>query len=464
MAMGKRKDRQGDLFVATDALQGPGHPFYDAVGRVLDEHGFDAFVEELCAPFYAERRGRPSLPPGIYFRMLFIGYFEGIGSERELAWRCSDSLSLRRFMGLGLSDRVPDHSTLSVIRDRLDPGVYDEVFRFVLRMLDEAGLVKGRKIGVDSSLIEANASMRTIQRKDDGRSYRQYVKDLATDVQGRAASSADAKRVDRRRPKKTSNRDWEAPADPDARITRMKNGSTRLAYKSEHAIDLESGVVLAATLNRADESDHATMPETLDELEFNFERLDREIEGATIVADKGYHSDAALERCELDGLHACIAEPKQSKKRNWSSKKDGDERRRRCYANRRRLGRQKGRDLMRRRQTEVERSFAHIAHRGDWHRTHLRGRENVWKRYLIQVAAHNIGIMLRAIVGAATPKALAAAGRRLFDAMINFMTLIGLITIPKTPRSRSARSIEFHRPHRTPRSSAVRKGSSSTAC
>lgn len=433
MSMGKRRDLQEDLFVSSADLDSPGHPFYERLNRLLERTGFDAMVERTCAKYYADAGlGRPSLPPSTYFRMLFVGYFEGISSERELAWRCGDSLSLRRFLGLSLSSKVPDHSTLSLIRNRLDAHVFDDVFRFVLDEIAKAGLVEGRRVGIDSTLIEAASSMRGIARKEGGASYESYIKQLASESEGGTkdapkASADDARRIDRKREKRVSNRDWQSPSDPDARIARMKNGTTRLAYKPEHAVDLDTGVVLAVTLNPADQSDHATLPATLDELEANFEHLERELEGMQLVADKGYHSAAALALCEEEGIVPYIAEPKHARWRNWRDKEDGVDAQRRCYANRRRTKGRAGRALMKRRANQVERSFSHTKHRGGWRRSPVAGREAVWKRYLVHTTGLNLGILMRAIFGAGTPKAMAGLCRAVFAL---FRALVALTTGP----------------------------------
>ena len=444
MSMGKRREKQEDLFVPTSGLESPGHPFYDRLDRLLVEGGFDALVERTCAPYYAsDGNGRPSLPPGTYFRLLFVGYFEGIASERELSWRCADSLSIRSFLGLSLSERVPNHSTLSVIRDRLDAHVFDDVFRFVLELVDKAGLLKGKEIGVDSTQVEANASMRTIERKDSGKGYQEYIRDLAAGEQAASApkpSQEDAQRSDRKRPKRTSNRDWQSKSDPDARIARMKDHTTRLAHKPEHAVDLESGVILALTMNASDQSDHATLPETLDELEANLEHLDRDLDGIRLVADKGYYSDAALKRCEDEGMTAYISEPKLATKRNWRRRQDASEAKQRCYKNRRRTKSRRGRKLMKQRASETERPFADLKRRCRWDHLHLRGRESIWKRYLVHGAALNLSLVMRAIYGAATPKTLDRLHGALSRAIQSLQVAIRVFGVSQPARSIASRA------------------------
>ena len=464
MSMGKRNEHQGDLFVASSDLETSGHPFYESLNTLLAEHDFDAFVEKTCESSYAPAGvGRPSVPPPIYFRMLFVGHFEGISSEREIAWRCADSLSLRRFLGLSLSDSVPNHSTLSLIRDRLDPSVYDEVFRFVLSIAAAEGLVPAKRIGVDSTKLESPASMRSIIRKDDGTSYSDYVKQLAAKAEprpkkgdggdssarsnGGLASAEAAHRYDRhRRGKRTSNRDWTSAVDPDARITRMKNGTTRLGYKPEHAVDLDTSIVLAVSMNSGSSSDHASLPDTLGELDANLEHLALDLLDTELVADKGYHSNAAFELAEDAGMRTYIAEPKQPR-RNWRRSEAGYDNKRRFYANRRRTKTKKGRELLRLRGCEVERSFAHLVHRRGPPRTGLRGLENNWKQYLTLTAAMNLGTVLRERIGAGTPKAL--AGLRLLVSLLMRVILA----------ARSRRQPVFKpRPTKTPAKSRRVKG------
>ncbi len=180
MALGRRGSRQKSMWVSNQELpRSAGHPFYTALEGQLCEAGFDAFVEDLCAPFYAKKQGRPSIPPGIYFRMLFVGYFEGLDSQRGIAWRCQDSLSIREFLGLEPEERSPDHSSMTVIRQRLPFEVFEQVFRFVLRCCADHGLLKGNTVAVDATFLEANAAMSSIVRRDTGEGWRDYIRRLA---------------------------------------------------------------------------------------------------------------------------------------------------------------------------------------------------------------------------------------------------------------------------------------------
>jgi transposase len=406
MTMGRASDRQGDLVVTWDEMpRSPGHVFYDRLQEVLIADGFDAFVEKACQPYYAPKMGAPSVPPGRYFRMHMVGYFEGIASERGIAWRCSDSMSLRDFLRLENREKVPDHSWLSKTRGRLPHEVHERVFGWVLKLLAEHGLVQGKRIGVDASTMEANAALRTIVRRDDGRTYREMLTQMAKESGVETPSADDLVRIDRnRKGKKLSNDEWISRTDPDAKIAKLKDGRTHLAYKPEHAVDLDTGVIVAAALHPADNGDTTTIEGTLAAAEENLAQINAAPtwdKPSELVADKGYHSRTILK--DLDGgvWKTRIAEPKQSGFSRWR----GDHQARAAvYANRTRLGSGVGKEAMRRRAEIVERSFAHNLDRGGMRRTWLRGRENVHKRYLVHVAGHNLGILMRLLIGAGTPR------------------------------------------------------------
>jgi transposase len=379
--------------------------------ELLGEAGFDAFVEQTCKPYYAPRMGAPSLPPGRYFRMHMIGYFEGIDSERGIAWRCSDSFSLRDFLRLSNRDRVPDHSWLSRTRSRLPHEAHEKVFGFVLKLAAERGLVKGERIGVDGSTMEANAALRTIVRRDNGESYRQMLTRMAQESGMETPTAEDLARFDRKRKGKTlSNGDWKSATDPDAKIAKMKDGTTHLAYKPEHAVDLDTGVIVAAPIHPADEGDTTTLAPTLAAAARNLGEVGLApiaAEPCVVVADKGYHSRERLKALESGVWKTRIAEPEPAKGYlRWHGDEDA---RRAVYANRARLRSGIGRETMRRRGELVERSFAHILDRGGMRRAWLRGRENVHKRYLIHVAGFNLGVLMRALHGQGTPKEAADA-------------------------------------------------------
>jgi transposase len=411
MAMRREAEVQGDLVVTWSEMpRSPGHAFYDRLHKLLSEAGFDAFVETTCKPFYAPRMGAPSLPPGRYFRMHMIGYFEGIDSERGIAWRCSDSLSLREFLRLASRETVPDHSWLSKTRSRLPHEVHERVFGWVLSLVAEGGLLKGERIGIDGSTMEANAALRTIVRRESGETYRQMLTRMAQESGVATPTLDDLVRLDRaRKGKKLSNQEWTSPSDPDAKIARLKDGTTHLAYKPEHAVDLDTGVIVAAPMHPADEGDTATLPGTLEAAARNLGEVGlapTQEEPCVLVSDKGYHSRQGLKDLAGGIWKTRIAEPKPV---NGYLRWQGDDKARHAvYANRARLKSGVGRDAMRKRGEMVERSFAHVLDRGGMRRVWLRGRENVHKRYLVHVAGFNLGILMRALFGAGTPKEKAA--------------------------------------------------------
>lgn len=413
MAMGREGNRQDDLIVTwAEMPRSPGHVFYDRLQEMLIAGGFDLFVETACQPYYAPKMGAPSVPPGRYFRMHMVGYFEGIASERGIAWRCSDSMSLRDFLRLEHREKVPDHSWLSKTRGRLPHEIHEKVFAWVLQLVAEQGLVQGKRIGVDASTMEANAALRTIVRRDDGRTYREMLAQMAKESGIDTPSADDLVRIDRdRKGKKLSNGEWTSKTDPEAKIAKLKDGRTHLAYKPEHAVDLDTGIIVAAALHPADQGDTTTIEGTLTAAMKNLAQVSAvptTDKPSELVADKGYHSRTFLKSLDGGVWKTRIAEPKQPGFSRWH----GDDKARvAVYANRTRLGSAVGKQAMRRRAEIVERSFAHNLDRGGMRRTWLRGRENVHKRYLVHVAGHNLGILMRLLIGAGTPKE--AAGRPL---------------------------------------------------
>lgn len=422
MAMGIRDGEQSPLFVVTAELPtSPGHPFYVRLNALLEAHAFDRFVEEKCRGFYAPRMGRPSLTPGRYFRLLFLGYFEGIDSERGIAWRATDSLAIRSFLGLGVTDDTPDHSTISRTRRLIAVETHREVFTWVQARLVDAQLLKGKTIAIDATTLEANAAMRSIVRRDTGESYQQYLTGLAKASGIETPTRDDLARLDRRRKKKTSNKDWTNPYDPDAKVTKMKDGRTHLAHKAEHAVDLETGAIVAVTLQGADEGDTTTIVETAiaaaEQVEEAQAHHDEPQALEEIVADKGYHSNQTMTDLAAVGIRSYIAEPDRGR-RDWS---EAAEAQAPVYGNRRRIRGRRGRRLMRRRGETSERSFAHVYDTGGMRRTHLRGHTNILKRLLIHAGGFNLGLLMRHLIGVGTPRRL--QGRR--AAVI--ATLLGLV-------------------------------------
>ena len=412
MAMGKHRERQELLFVATEQLaRGPGHPFYQRLNGLLDASGFDRWVEARCQQYYEqeEHRGRKSIAPGLYFRMLLVGYYENIDSQRGIAWRCADSLALRRFLGVRLDEDTPDHSTLTNTRKRLPEEVFLEVFQFVLVMAEKNGLISGKTAGVDSTTLEANAAMKSIVRKDTGEDWQEYVKRLMRESGAIAAdaepSAEEIRRFDQKRKDKTaSNEEWTSETDADARITKMKDGRTHLAYKAEHVVDLKTDVVLAAAIYPADHSDMTTLADSVVAAKANVQAAGSTATIEEVVADKGYHSAAAIETCDALNSRTYIPEKTTKKPMTWEDSTEAQQRA--AHNNRQRMTRDKGKKLQRRRSEVVERTFAHICDTGGARRSWLRGLVNVNKRYLIAAAAHNLGRLMRLITGIGKPKTL----------------------------------------------------------
>lgn len=408
MALGRRSGGQQAMWVATTELaRSPGHPFYDALNRVLRDGDFDRRVETLCEPYYA-KCGRPSVPPGTYFRMLFIGYFEGIDSQRGIAWRCADSLSLREFLGIAPTARTPDHSTLTLIRQRLPLSVDEEVFRIVLELAAGEGLIDGKTIGVDATLVEANAAMKSIVRKGTREAWQAFVTRLAKEQGVEIKDDEDLRRFDKtRKGKKTSNDEWESTSDPEGRIMRMKDGTTHVAYKVEHAVDLETGIVVAAAAHAGTAGDGETLKESVLTAQANVEAVRADAAVEEVVADKGYHKAESLAELAEYGVRTYIPERRERQHRRWTKRPASHKAA--FYANRRRVRGARSAALQRLRSERVERGFAHLCETGGGRRMWLRGLLNVHRWHLIRVAGLNLGTILRARIGRGTPRGLAAA-------------------------------------------------------
>ena len=422
MALGKRTVEQSELFIpATDLAHGPGHPFYTKLNDVLGTAGFDEFAERLCAPYYADG-GRPSIPPGVYFRMLLIGYFEGLDSQRGIAWRCADSLALRAFLGVGPTKATPVHASMTIIRQRLAEMVFDKVFRFVLGLLEEQGLLRGKTLAIDATTLEANAAMKSIVRKDTAEDWKQYLRRLAQAEGIAEPTEEDLRRLDRgRKDKKVSNQQWQSRTDPDSRIAKMKDGRTHLAYKAEHAVDLDSEAIVAPLVTYADRADADSAPLTLTLAQAHLVLASPQADHAPAVQeavmDKGYHDNQLLVECAQRGVRTYIPERRQ-KSRCWTNKPAEYEAAFR--SNRRRVRREKGRRLNRWRSERAERSFAHVCETGGGRRSWLRGLVNVSKAYVLKCAAYNLGLLLRKVWGLSKPRTLADLWRALWALVIQW--------------------------------------------
>lgn len=485
MAMGQRQqEAQSAFWIAWDELpEGSGHPFYERMNEVLAACGFDAWVQKQCEPYYA-KEGRPSLAPAIYFRCLMIGYFEGIDSERGIAWRVHDSLSLRAFLGIPLSEDPPWHSTLSRTRQRLPVEVHGEVFQWILAVLQEQGLIRGQTLGIDATTLEANAAMRTIVRRDTGESYEQYLTRLAEASGIDTPSKDDLARFDKNRQNKASNQDWQHPHDPDAKITKMKDGRTHLAHKCEHGVDLDSGAVLSVTIHDATSGDTTSWRDTYEAAATNVHAAEDIARGQTrsheadpeeadepshdddeeagegsriglilqeVVADKGYHSNETMTDLREMGVRSYVSEPERGR-RNWKDKREAQQA---VYANRRRMKGKRGKRLRKKRGELIERSFAHTCETGGLRRVHLRGHENILKRLLIHVGAFNLGLLMRALIGKGTPRGLQGLTQAALSAIRTLLArLLAALTallqaaqqLPNPARVTDNESADHHHP------------------
>ena len=453
MALGRRAaQRQDQLWVATDKIiTGPGSPFYTRLNLILADADFDRFTEASCAKFYAGETGRPGIPPGVYFRMLMVGYLEGLDSERGIAWRCADSLSLREFLGYELTKATPDHSTLSVIRGRIDLETHQEVFVWILGRLADHKLLKGKTIGIDATTLEANAALRSLVRHDSGEAYREFLESLAKASGIETPTREDLAKLDRKRKKKGSNDDWLNPHDPDAKITKMKDGRTHLAHKAEHAVDLETGATVAVTIQPANRGDTTSIGETLCEVMENLDALsddEHRYKMEEAVKDKGYHSNGVMVDLAEMEVRSYVSEPDRGR-RNWKGKQ---EERDAVYANRRRIRSDRGKRLLRKRGELVERSFAHCYETGGMRRTYLRGHENILKRLLIHVGASNLGLLMRTLIGAGTPRGLhdlmKGAQTSIREALDRLTASIKRCTLKMNPRYANLNHIPNPRPIR----------------
>ena len=472
MAMGTRKkrERQETLWYGGELPVTPGHPFYSRLNEILDKAGFDRFCEECCAGFYHAKLGRPSLPPGLYFRIMMIGFFEGLDSERGIAWRLADSLTLRQFLSIGLDEKTPDHVTISRTRRLIDGETHQRVFTWVLERLAQGGLIKGKTIGVDSTTLEANAAMKSIVRRDTGESYTAYLKRLAIAEGVDPEDAAALRRMDRKRKKKMPNEDWENPNDPEAEITRLKDGRTELAYKAENAVDMETGAIVAVTTHGGAAADTATVEMTVLEAGVAVAGLIGEqtpqgeypvhFSGVEeVVTDKGYHSNDVVRSFTEMELSTYIAEPERGE-RNWEDKAAEQEA---VYANRRRIRGARGKRLQAQRGEKIERNFAHQFDTGGMDRLYVRGMVNVHKKLLLQAAACNLALLLRSYYGAGKPR---AAHDRIIEAVFAILALMSLMSAVEglsqqwsanstSPRRQARRARTHRRLFRTPENRAV---------
>lgn len=432
----KDPEAQASLWVAASELpSSPANSFYQGLDRALEASGFGDAVRELCAPYYEtdrSRGGRPGIDPAVYFKMQMIGFFEGIGSERGIAGRCADSISIRQFLHYELHESTPDHSSLTVIRQRLGPEVFEQVFELILKALRDHKLLRGRKLGIDASVMEANASLRTLEHRLSGEDYRSYVSALAEAAGVDPSDPSAVRRFDRKRPgRRTSNEDWQNPHDPDAKIGRTKRGTTRMIYKPEHVVDLETGAIVDADVRPGDEHDTAELTERVLEAEARVNEVLGEGTDALdtehvelVAADKGYFKLDEVWTLQEMGIETAISDPHRTRRLDRLSAAD----RAALAAAHTVTTSEAGRRWMRKRGELVERGFQHVLDCGGARRTTLRGRENIRKRYLVQAACANLSLLMRHLVGVGTPRQALAGPNGLVSTLIrSIFRLFGLV-------------------------------------
>lgn len=419
----KEKAAQSEFWVATQDLpKSAKATFYDRLQGTLDEFAFEIKVREICAPYYRQTAvGRPGIDPVVYLKMLMIGFFEDLPSERAIAARCADSLGIRAFLRYDLAERTPDHSSLSVIRQRLGVEVYQKLFELLLQALQTHGLLRGKNIGIDSSVIEANASLRALVHRNTEEEYWEYVKKLAAAEGIDPEDAAAVRKFDRKRPGKGSNQEWKNPFDPDARIGRTKDGATDMIYKPEVVVDLDTGAIVQASVNPGDQADHQDLAGRVFEAQQTINAVrEKPAETLTIetaTADKGYYRAPELQALQAEGIKTAISDPINN--RRVHKLPPGEKAA--VRAAKRTVKTKRGKNLLARRGMHIERAFAHLLDAGGARRTTLRGQENLNKRYKFAAAVYNLSQLMRKLFGFGTPKQLAALGRFLFSAFSAYL-------------------------------------------
>jgi transposase len=426
----KDRDQQSSIWIPTSDIRStPANTFYQKLDRALSNSGFGDAVRALCAPFYASdlsRGGRPGIDPEVYFKMQIIGFFENLASERAIAARCADSLSIREFLHYELHERTPEHSSLTVIRQRLNADVYEQMFGLVLKALKQHKLLKGKRLGIDASVMEANASLRSLEHRLTGDAYAEYVRKLAEAAGVDTADAAAVRRFDKKRAgRKTSNAEWQNPHDPDAKVGRTKRGATRMIYKPEHVVDLETGAIVNADVRPGDEHDTADLTSRVVEAEVRMNRALGEPENTqcaqTVAADMGYFKVEEIAQLQDLEFETIIRDPL----RNRRIDKLTEAERVALQVAKHSVMSPSGTALLKLRAEFVERSFQHVLDCGGARRTTVRGRDNIRKLYLIRAAGANLSLLMRRIIGFGTPKqALAASTTAIAAALCLWLALL----------------------------------------
>ncbi len=412
----KKKEAQPEFWIAANQVVSPAQSgYYAQLEETLESFGFAAKVRALCAPAYDKSGvGRPGIDPVVYLKMIMVGFFEDLPSERAIAARCADSMSIRAFLKYELHEKTPEHSSFTVIRQRLGLEIYQRIFTLTLQALREHGLLRGRNLGIDSSVIEANASLRALVHRNTEEQYWDYVKRLAAESGIDPDDAAAVRKFDRHRPGKGSNQEWVNPYDPDAKIGRTKDGATDMIYKPEAVVDLDTGAIVQAQVHPGDQADHKEMATRVLEAQQNInqaagEKLDT-LTVNSVTSDKGYYAVNELQALQQEDIRTVIADPIDNRRLD---KLEPDEKKA-VQAARRSTKSTSGKELLRRRGMHIERSFAHVLDCGGMRRTTLRGWENLNKRFKLAAAIYNLSQLMRKLFGIGTPKQLAARGRLLF--------------------------------------------------
>ena len=425
----KKKVAQPEFWIAADqVVSSANSEFFAKLEETLESFGFAAKVRALCAPAYNKSGvGRPGIDPVVYLKMIMVGFFEDLPSERAIAARCADSMSIRAFLKYELHERTPEHSSFTVIRQRLGLEIYEDIFTLTLQALREHGLLRGKNLGIDSSVIEANASLRALVHRNTEEQYWDYVKRLAAESGIDPDDAAAVRKFDRHRPGKGSNQEWVNPYDPDAKIGRTKNGATDMIYKPEAVVDLDTGAIVQAQVHAGDQADHKEMATRVLEAQQNInqaagEKLDT-LTVNSVTSDKGYYAVNELQALQQEDIRTVIADPIDNRRLD----KLEPEEKKAVQTARRSTKSTSGKELLRRRGMHIERSFAHVLDCGGMRRTTLRGWENLNKRFKLAAAIYNLSQLMRKLFGIGTPKQLAARGRLLFLQFTYLMAAIARI-------------------------------------
>lgn len=427
MFVEKQKEAQQEFWIAAQEIRkSPKSTFYSRLQETLNELGFEAEVRSICAPFYdASGKGRPGIDPAVYVKMIMIGFFEDLPSERAIASRCADSIAIRSFLKYELDESTPDHSSFTIIRQRLGQEAYQQIFEFTLGALQKHGLLRGQNVGLDSSVIEANASLRALIHRNTKEAYWEYVKKLAAEAGIDPEDDAAVRKFDRKRPGKGSNQEWMNPHDPDAKIGPRKDGGTDMIYKPEIVVDLDTGVIVHAEVNPGDHADHQDVSAKIFQAQetINAARQapadDLTLETAT--ADKGYYAVPELQALQAESIKTVIADPIDNRRVD----KLEPEEQAAVRSAQRAVKSKRGKKLLARRGMHIERGFAHILDCGGMRRTTLRGRQNLSKRFKLASAVYNLSQLMRKLFGIGTPKQQEAFGLALLSL---FFLLWGRIT------------------------------------